>query len=339
MMTGERGQTMDDLDRRLRLINLNLLPVLRTVLRRRNLTRAAEELNVTQSGVSNSLKQLRAHFGDELLVKDGRGMRLTDKGAQLVEPLERALAEISRVVANSPFDPPSSTRHFRVATADYVTAILAPEMAVVMSQEAPRMTLQMLTARGRSLQELQDGEIDLVISPRQIVEALTFDEPGMAREFALEPLSSEPFVCLARKDDEAFARGLTVEEYLSRPHASFQLDLDTHASLEHAYLIEHGAPQFNRILTSNFTILPLIVARSDCIALAPRSLAELMARNLPLQIGKAPLPVPDLHLVMVMLNRRKDEAELAWLRDLLRRCVAAWPGAATPTSGAQRPRG
>lgn len=312
---------MDDLERRLRTTNLNLLPILRAVLRHGNLTRAAAELNITQSGVSNSLRQLRAHFGDELLVRDGRRLRLTEKAKQLVEPLEQALSSVAQVLANPRFDAATSAHRFRVATADYVAAITAPEMAAVMSREAPRITLQMLTARGRSVGDLRSGEIDMVISPRQIIEAAVFDAPAMMRELTIEPLAREPFVCLARDDDEAFASGLTRQEYLARPHASFHLDLTAHASLEHAYLIEHQVAQFNRILTSDFTVLPLIAARSDCIVLAPRSLARLAARGFPLQIGECPLPVPDLELVMVFLARRETEPELNWLRRLLRRCV------------------
>ena len=313
---------MDELDRRLRATNLNLLPILGAALKHRNLTRAAEELNLTQSAVSNSLRQLRAHFDDDLLVRDGRRMRLTEKAKHLSEPLERALGALSGVLANPQFDPATSTRHFRVATADYVTAIAAPEMAAAMRRAAPHITIQMLTARGRSAQDLRAGEIDIVIGPRQIVEAAVYDAPALAA-FVMTPLMREPFVCLAHEDDEAFARGLTREEYLARPHASFHLDLVAHASLEHAWLIENDVTQFNRILTSDFTVLPLVAARSDCIVLAPRSLARLAARSLPLRMGPSPLPFPDLDLVMVTLRRRADEPELTWLQDLIKSCIAA----------------
>jgi DNA-binding transcriptional LysR family regulator len=319
----EGGAAMDDLERRLRTTNLNLLPILRAVLKHRNLTRAAEDLNITQSAVSNSLRQLRAHFGDALLVRDGRKLRLTEEAKQLLEPLEEALASVAQVLANPRFDPGVSKRQFRVATADYVNAICAPEMAAIMGREAPLITVQMLTARGRSVAEIRSGDIDMVIAPRQIIEAAIFDAPTLVRELTIEPLGREPFVCLARIDDEAFARGLSRAEYLRRPHASFHLDITAHASLEHAYLLEHGVPQFNRILTSDFTVLPLIAAQSDCIVLAPRSLARLAVRGWPLQIGPSPLPVPDLELVMVFLSRRSGEPELNWLRRLVSRCIMA----------------
>jgi DNA-binding transcriptional LysR family regulator len=314
---------MDDLDRLLRTANLNLLPVLRAVLRHQNLTRAAEELCITQAAVSNNLRQLRAHFNDELLVKDGRGLRLTDKARQLIDPLEKALGALAAVLAAPTFDAGRSTRHFRIATADYVFACTAPELAVLMGQEAPAVTIQLVTATGNSYLDVLDGEIDLVIGPDRIIDPAIHQSPSLAREFAVEPLAREPYVCLARKDDEAFARGLSVEEYLARPHASFHLDLKEHASLEYAYLIDNEVPQFNRILTADFIVLPLIAARSDCIVLAPRSIARLAVQVLPLQIGTCPLPIPDLELVMLMRRRRKCEPEMEWLRGLFRRCAVA----------------
>lgn len=129
---------------------------------------------------------------------------------------------------------------------------------------------------------------------------------------------------MAYKDDLAFAAGLTPEAYLARPHASFYLDLSVHASLEHAYLLEHEVHQFNRILVSDFCVLPLIAAQSGCLVLVPRSVARLVAESLPLQIGPSPFPVPALELVMVFETDRKNEPDLLWLRRIVKRCIAAW---------------
>lgn len=313
---------MDDFERRLRTTNLNLLPVLRAVLRHRNLTTAAAELNITQSGVSNSLRQLREHFGDPLLVRHGRALRLSEKGKQLIEPLERALAAVGAVLASPSFDPATTSRRFTVATADYVAAVIAPPMAAILGREAPQATLQMVTAHRRSARDLAEGEIDMVISPRQIFEAAIYDAPALASQFALEPLMREPFVCIGRQDDEIFTGEITAERYLARAHASFHLDLVAHASLEHGYLLEHEVDQFNRILTSDFTILPLIAAQSDCLALVPRSLGRLAVRTLPLRMAASPLPIADLELVMAFARGRRDDPELAWFRALLKRCAA-----------------
>lgn len=327
---------MDDPDRSLRTANLNLLPILRAVLKHRNLTRAAEELHVTQAAISNSLKQLRAHFGDELLRREGRSLRLTEKAKQLLQPLDNALDAIQHILGESGFEPARSRQLFRIATADYVTAITAPDMASLLAREAPSISVQMITARAGSAFHLHGDNIDLLILPRQIMQSASHDFPDMARGVTVEALASEPFVCLARKDDKAFARGLSTAEYLARPHASFHLDLNMHASLEHGYLIEHGIDQFNRLLVSNFTALPYIAATSDCIALVPLSVAREAMRSLSLRAGPPPLPIPDLELVMVWSTRRANDEALAWLRNLVRRSIAK----AIPTSSKarQRPR-
>ena len=320
---------MDEAERRLRQTNLNLLPVLGELLKHRSVTRAAAKLNLTQAAVSNSLRRLRAHFGDELLVKEGRGLRLTPRAKALMEPLERALSAISGVLAEEPFDPASSDRRYRIATADYVTAVLTPALVRLLEKEAPGVSVQMVTARSRSAEDLRFERVDLLITPREIVAAAIFDAPNVQREFAFEPLARDPFVCIGRACDEALARGLTREEYLARPHASFFLDLDVHASLEHAWLQENGTGQFDRLLTSDFTVLPLVAAATDCLALVPASLAAGAARNLGLQVVPSPVPVPDLDLVMIWLKRRSDDPQILWLRAALHRSAKAFDVAAT----------
>ncbi|NDU78342.1 hypothetical protein GWI34_38005 [Actinomadura sp. DSM 109109] len=62
-------------------------------------------------------------------------------------------------------------------------------------------------------------------------------------------------------------------------------------------------------------------SQSDCVALVPRSIANLAARSLPITITPSPIPVPDLAMVAVWNRRRHDEPELTWLRALLRRSL------------------
>lgn len=76
----------------LRGVNLNLLPILRELLRERNVTAAAKRLNLTQSGVSEALGRLRVQFGDELLVKTGRRMVPTALALEIAPRLEDLLA-------------------------------------------------------------------------------------------------------------------------------------------------------------------------------------------------------------------------------------------------------
>lgn len=306
---------------KLRSVNLNLLPVLREVLRHRNLTRAAETLNLTQSAISNSLKQLRDHFGDELLVRDGRSMRLTEVGERLVGPIEEAMLAVQRALAPHRFVPDESQQRFRIATADYVMSILAPPLSKLLESEGPGMSVQMLTARRQSGEDLRVGRVDMIIMPKRMLYAGLDGGRAAEGEAVIRPLMTESLVVVGHKDDPDLKRALTPQRYLSRAHAGFFLDFDVHASLEQFFLHESDIRQFERILTSSFCTLPLIAATGSALTLLPESMARRAVETLPLKMAACPIEMPPLELIMVWHKRRDDDEALGWLADALKRCA------------------
>ncbi|WP_155724802.1 LysR family transcriptional regulator, partial [Stutzerimonas stutzeri] len=54
-------------------VDLNLLIYLDVLLREKNVTRAAEQLGVTQPAMSNILRRLRNLFNDPLLIRSSEG--------------------------------------------------------------------------------------------------------------------------------------------------------------------------------------------------------------------------------------------------------------------------
>lgn len=320
---------------RIRSVNLNLLPVLREVLRHKNLTRAAETLNLTQSAISNSLRLLRDHFGDELLVRDGRSMRLTEVGLRLVAPIEEAMVAVQRALSPQRFEPLESEQRYRIATADYVMSIFAPPLSRILQAEGPSMSVQMLTARRQSGEDLRVGRVDMIIMPKRMLYAGLNDQRAATDEIVVRPLMTETFVVVGHKDDPDMRRPLTRERYLARAHAGFFLDFDVHASLEQFYLHEAGIRQFERVLTSSFCSLPLIAATGSCLTLLPRSMARQALATMPLKACESPIPLPDLELVTVWHRRREDDEAISWLVDALKRCaedVMAANAATTPKS-------
>jgi DNA-binding transcriptional LysR family regulator len=276
---------------------------------------------MTQSAVSNSLKQLREHFGDEILVRDGRRMRLTEFGTSLIGPLDEAMGALRRALAPEPFDPSTSTQRYRIATADYVMAILAPRLAGILSTDAPAMSVQMLNARRQSGEDLRVGRIDMIIIPSRMLRAGRIARPEDNKDAVVHHLLTERFVCIGHKDDPDLQRGLSAERYFERAHAGFFLDFDIHASLEQFYLGETGTHQFDRILTSSFTTLPDIVAKSNCLALLPESMARASLRHYPIRYVDSPIKMPPLELVMVSHRRRDEDPAVEWLRDSLKRAA------------------
>ena len=60
----------------LRSMNLNLLPILQSLLSTRNVTRSAEQLHMSQPAVSDALAKLRVHYTEQAYLQrhDPRGL-------------------------------------------------------------------------------------------------------------------------------------------------------------------------------------------------------------------------------------------------------------------------
>lgn len=67
-----------------------------TVVRRQSFTLAAQELHLTQSAVSHSMRALENDLGCRLLDRSGRRLALTEQGGQFYRNAERILREMEQ---------------------------------------------------------------------------------------------------------------------------------------------------------------------------------------------------------------------------------------------------
>jgi DNA-binding transcriptional LysR family regulator len=129
-------------------LDLNLVLVLRELLRERNVTRAAERLGVTQPAVSAALSRLRRHFDDELLVRVSRGYLLSPLAVQLKRQVEEICTAAEQLFsAGAAFDPASTRREFTLMMADYTVAVLGGALSQLFEEQAPHASLHIRLAR------------------------------------------------------------------------------------------------------------------------------------------------------------------------------------------------
>jgi DNA-binding transcriptional LysR family regulator len=80
-------------------MDLRQLECFAAVARQRNFTRAAEDLYLTQSAVSQQVRRLEGQLGLDLLRRTSRGVELTVAGAELLPRAEAILADVARARA------------------------------------------------------------------------------------------------------------------------------------------------------------------------------------------------------------------------------------------------
>src|SRR5690606_22985887 len=110
-------------------VDLNLLVYLDVLLRELNVTRAAEQLGITQPAMSNGLRRLRDMFNDPLLIRSSDGMKPTERALDLQPKVRQILAETQHLLEpKQEFKAIASRRVFRIMVSDYAEATLIPTL-------------------------------------------------------------------------------------------------------------------------------------------------------------------------------------------------------------------
>jgi LysR family nod box-dependent transcriptional activator len=298
----------------LRQHNLNLIPILRELLRTQSVGRTGEIVGLSPSGVSAALARLRETFDDDLLVAVGRTLRLTEKGAALIEQTERVCLDLELLLRPARFDPLTSTHTFVLASADYTAFLLAPTISVLLQREAPLACVRFIDIPVNYSAELSRGAVDVIVASQGTTLQLASWTASMT-------LFEDAMVVIASTRQRSFKGKLTRTIYETCSHVTFQTPGPTRSEHEAIILNQLGIEQRNRVTVQQFLALPAIVEKSECLALVQRRLADVFVQTYDIEILDSPFEIPPL--VLTAHWRRatdKDPASL-WFRDLLQRSI------------------
>jgi len=122
----------------------NLLIVLELLLRERSVSRAAQELGVTQSAVSHALARLRKIFGDPLLTRRGNAMARTPVAEGLQPRVQAAVRSIREVVHPNPGFAPSEARgRLRLGLDAWGSWVFGPRLGELLREAAPGVRVRL----------------------------------------------------------------------------------------------------------------------------------------------------------------------------------------------------
>jgi DNA-binding transcriptional LysR family regulator len=291
----------------LRNIDLNLLIIFEAIYSSGNITAASRKLGVSQPTISNSLARLRDSIGDQLFVREGRGVKPTPRADLLIVSVRQALSLIEGGISSaSEFDPSADKRHFRIAILDLLEPVIMPAL-IREVQEQGNITFEALPAsNGKALtQGLNDGSIELIIA----------DYQPQINETDCKVLGTVESVAIVRKGHPVIDGVLTREQFSTLGHVGMVPALRNRIRMSE--VMERLKIQRKVIYqVTRFWSFPHIVANTDLIGMAPAGFAKVMAKQYPLQILQLPFTIPDEQsFYMTWKNSNTEERHHTWLRD------------------------
>src|SRR5690606_34346612 len=122
--------------------SLRQLKAFLQVARLRSFTRAAEQLHISQAGLSSMMRELERQIGCRLFDRTTRKVMLTQAGAQLLPVAERAALELDAVAAAIGRMDYLARRTVSIAAAPLLASALLPEVCAKFSRMQPEVKVR-----------------------------------------------------------------------------------------------------------------------------------------------------------------------------------------------------
>ncbi len=189
---------------------MNSLVVLDALLQERHITRTSERLGVSQAAISAALQKLRSSYNDELLVRSGNKMILTELAQELLPRVGGLVQEAKELLVHtSDFEPLTTKRNFCIAGANYIIDWLAPQLTKRFATIAPHASLTFRDATMQDdVQDVSSGKIDLLV-------VFSRNEP---ENLKCKTYETDEFVVVMAQDNPLAKNELTKEDYINSPH-------------------------------------------------------------------------------------------------------------------------
>ena len=255
------------------MVNLDLYRVFYTVAKSGSLTKAAEELYISQPAVSRSIKQLETQLGVSLFTRTHRGMALSAQGGKVIfEEVERALSLLNEAENRIEEMKSSATGVIRIGASDTIFEYFLADKIVEFNERFPAVKFELMA----------DFTPDTI-------EKLKADKCDVA--FVNLPISPDPDLklygnCMRLNDvfvvgekyKELIERTISLNELKNYPLILMDENTVARQSLN-SFLSSLGVNLEPSIEVGSWDLMKRLVLRGMGVGVIPREYAEAQLKN------------------------------------------------------------
>lgn len=271
----------------------------------RNLSVAAQRLNVTQQGLSMMVRRWRAALGDPIYTRSRYGINPTDLSLSLRRQLERPLLEIQQSLDDpNSFNPKTSSRVFKLHMSDVGQLIFLPALSRAMKKAAPNVRLDVRQIPWDDVPyALATGAVDLAIGSLPMVKGRTF----------VKKLRRESYVVLMCRNHPLASKELGLDDYMESTHLSIDAPSSGHAFIE-ALLQGMGLCRDIRLTISHYLAAERALKGSDYLLTIPKVAISAFHGFSDFVIRPVPFSLPNFEIGLHWHERASGDQAVQWLK-------------------------
>ncbi len=216
-------------------INFELYNLFYIVAKNKNITKASNELHISQPAITKQIKNLEEALGFQLFIRTKRGVILTSNGEEVYNQIREAMKYIRNIenISNSLNNIEAGT--IKIGTGKSLTKAFLIPVLEVLHKKYPNIKVEIAIGPTCELvKHLKDGKLDLLFTkfPSKKETGLSYDKIGDLHD---------TFICNGDYK-ELLGREVTLNEILKYP-----IILPTDSSVTRSRLNKYFNDQFMKI--------------------------------------------------------------------------------------------
>ncbi|CAM2152055.1 LysR family transcriptional regulator [Pararobbsia alpina] len=248
-------------------IDLNLFVVLDCIYTQGGITRAADQLNLSQSAVSHALTRLRELLGDPLFERHGHAMVPTPFTRSIIARVRDALRTFELTLhETNQFDVESTVKRFTLGVRDVLESVVLPPVMKQIVGAAPSIDVATVHHERRTIEaDLLSGAIDAVID-------VALPIPQTVRTMRL---ASDELVVLSRRGHPRVGKRLSLDDYVAEQHV-LVTSRRRGLGMEDMELVRSGLQRHVRLRCMHYSAACRVVSQTDLLLTMPGRHARLI---------------------------------------------------------------
>ena len=296
-------------------LDLNLLLILKTLIREKHISNTALTLNTSQSSVSRALSKLRQLFNDPILIRVGGQYELSSKARLLESELNHVLLMIEGLINKQTFTPETSRATIKLFG-------LPPQMSVFLEtiigdvrKQAPYITLDIDSLPKPQFKGLVNGEVHFVVSAHT--------PPSSEDKIHRLPLFTRDFVLVMSHTHALANEEITIDKLKNCHFGQISMQGESALSIASSFKRLGVDNVSTPIQIKHFYNIGGIVENSDIIFYLPQHFAQDICHTHSVVVRQAPMELKlDFSNVYLYWHQRfHDDPLCQWFRQLVKHKV------------------
>ncbi len=147
------------------------IETLLTTIRKGSFSKAAEELNCTQSAVTQSMNAIEAELGFKVLERNHNGIKLTQKGEEILPYIIDVETALKNLAGESEGIAAGKKRPIKIGAFASIANTWLPEMIKKYQSDHPDVNFQISIGTNDLIKWMLEGEIDMALAEEYVVKA------------------------------------------------------------------------------------------------------------------------------------------------------------------------